>query len=505
MLGDDLRQCRLETLAVRGDAERRRHRAGRVDAHDRRFGAGIDRHARRDRDARADAGQFGIRRDADAVPAAGGARALLRGAQVIVADRVTGSVETFVKAGFIPDNAGGDLVGQLVGANEIAQSYLARIHAELDRGHIHQPLHDEGRDRPADAAIGAKRRFRGRHAAHPALIIGDAIGPGQKAHHLDRLERRGPRIDRIGADVAYDVGAQRRDMPFAVERDLGVDDLVKALAAREQILHAVRGPFDGARQQPRRGGDENLFGIERTLAAETTADILRDDPHAMAGNIERLRQRIAHDARHLRRRIQCQRLAAGVVFGKVGARLDRNRRLSVHAKPAADAHRRLGKRGVDVAALEFAAHHHVGAGLIVQQRRAVFQRLFRIDHERQRLVFDIDELQRVFGLIAALRDDTDDRLADIAHLAARQRQERCRVVVLHARGRDQNLDVVGKIIGREDGDDAGRRRAPPCNRSHGSAHATDRCGGTRHAARAAPAGRRYRRPVQSTAADPRCA
>ena len=70
MLGDDLRQRRLQPLPVRGDAERGRDRAGRIDADVRGLGAGVDRHAGRDRDARADAGQLRVGGDADAEPAA---------------------------------------------------------------------------------------------------------------------------------------------------------------------------------------------------------------------------------------------------------------------------------------------------------------------------------------------------------------------------------------------------------------------------------------------------
>jgi hypothetical protein len=50
MFGDDLRQRRLQALAVRGDAERRGHGAAWLDADGSGFRAGIDRHARRHRD-----------------------------------------------------------------------------------------------------------------------------------------------------------------------------------------------------------------------------------------------------------------------------------------------------------------------------------------------------------------------------------------------------------------------------------------------------------------------
>ena len=364
--------------------------AGRIDAHDRRLGAGVDRHAGRNRDARADAGQFGVAGDADADPAAGGARRFLLGAQCVVADRVASLVQAFVKAGFVPDDARGDLVGKLVVGNQIAQPDVLGIDAELCRRHVHQPFHDEGRDRPADAAIRSGRRFRGRHRLHPAAIILHPIGTGQKAHDLHRLEPRGPRIDRIGADVADHVGAQGENAAVVVERQFGVDDFVETLAAGGEVFQAVAGPFDRALQLPRRGANENFLRIERALAAKTAADVGRDDANAMARNIERRRQRIADDAGHLRCRMQRQRVAARFVFGEIGARLDRDRALAVHAEAAFDADRRRRKCGLGIAALELAADNDIGAGLVMQQRRTGAHRLFRIDHERQRFVIDGD-------------------------------------------------------------------------------------------------------------------
>ena len=105
---------------------------------------------------------------------------------------------------------------------------------------------------------------------------------------------------------------------------------------------------------------------------------------------------------------------------------------------------------------------HIGAGLLVQQRRAGARRLLRIDDGRQRFVVDGDQRRRVFGLVAVPGDDAGDRLADIAHFVARQRKNRRGVIIRHARGRDQRLDRVAQIVRREHRDDArrgARRRA----------------------------------------------
>ena len=336
-----------------------------IDAHDRRLGTGVDRHARRNRDTRADAGQFGVAGDADADPAAGGARRFLLGAQCVVADRVASFMQAFVESGFVPDDARGDLVGKLVVGNQIAQPDVPGIDAELCRRHVHQPFHDEGRDRTADAAIGAGRCFRGRHRLHPAAIILHPVGTGQKAYDLNRLKPRGPRIDRIGADVADHVGAQGKNAAVVAQRQFGVDDFVKTLAAGGEVFQAVAGPFDRALQVPRRGANENFLRIERALAAKTAADVGGDDANAMARNIERRRQRIAHDAGHLRCRMQRQRVTARFVFGEISARLDRHRGFAVHAEAAFDADRRRRKCGLGITALELAADNDIGAGLVM--------------------------------------------------------------------------------------------------------------------------------------------
>ena len=209
MFGYDLGERRFQTLAMRGDAEGRGDRAGRIDADDGRFGAGRDRHAGSNGDARADAGQFRITRDADTDPMAGGAPLFLLRAQMIVADRGASGVQAFLKARFVPDDAGSDFVGQLVGADEVSQPDLLGVDPHLRRRQIHQPFHDEGRNRPADAAVRAGRRLRGRHRLHAAAVVRNAIGAGKKADYLHGLERRGPRINRVGADVADNIRAQR--------------------------------------------------------------------------------------------------------------------------------------------------------------------------------------------------------------------------------------------------------------------------------------------------------
>ena len=74
------------------------------------------------------------------------------------------------------------------------------------------------------------------------------------------------------------------------------------------------------------------------------------------------------------------------------------------------------ERGVRIAVCEAAPVRDVRAQLVMQQRRALFHRPLRVDGGLQRLILDLDKVERVLGDIAVLGDDHRHRLADKAHL-----------------------------------------------------------------------------------------
>jgi hypothetical protein len=77
----------------------------------------------------------------------------------------------------------------------------------------------------------------------------------------------------------------------------------------------------------------------------------------------------------------------------------------------------LGEGGVEVAPLVDALPGQVRAGLVVEDRRVVHERLPSVGHRRQRLVVDLDQLGGVAGGLAGGRHDGGDGLADEARLA----------------------------------------------------------------------------------------
>ncbi len=111
---DDLGQRGFQPLSMRGDAERRRDRAGRIDADLGGFRTGVDRHSRRNGNSRADPGQLGIACQADAEIAPFRARRALLLPQRLISGRLRRRFETFDEAGLVPDDPGADPIGKFI-------------------------------------------------------------------------------------------------------------------------------------------------------------------------------------------------------------------------------------------------------------------------------------------------------------------------------------------------------------------------------------------------------
>jgi|HubBroStandDraft_6_1064221.scaffolds.fasta_scaffold08150_3 hypothetical protein len=112
LVGNDLRERGLEPLAVGGNPETAGHRSRRVEADRRRLGPGVDRHARRCRDARSDPRQFSVSSNADPgqPPLGAGLRLLL------------------------PElSAGRHLMGEFLWSDQVAEAELGGIDCEPPR------------------------------------------------------------------------------------------------------------------------------------------------------------------------------------------------------------------------------------------------------------------------------------------------------------------------------------------------------------------------------------
>ena len=106
---------------------------------------------------------------------------------------------------------------------------------------------------------------------------------------------------------------------------------------------------------------------------------------------------------------------------------------------------------------DFSETKGAGVGLVLTERlmhegRTFLTRLERIEHRRQDLVLDLDQIAGVFGDVAILGYDSRDALAIMAHLLDRNH------VVLNTgvhRERRQRVCMLLDVLARQDAHDAG--------------------------------------------------
>ena len=115
------------------------------------------------------------------------------------------------------------------------------------------------------------------------------------------------------------------------------------------------------------------------------------------------------------------------------------------------------ERAVHVAPVERARPDDVRAGVLVEDGRPSSCALARVDEHVERLVLDLDELGGVARELARLGDDGDDRVADVADAADRER-----VVLDLVAGRRRELEErVGQrrdLVAGQRPVDAGQRQ-----------------------------------------------
>ena len=182
LFGDDLRQRGAGALALVGGAGRNRDLAARQHPH----GHALER---------TEAGALDVVGDADADEAALAEAARWRWRNLVAGKRERGLLASRIIAAVVDQRLAvaenqADLVGHLLGLDEIARAHLGAIELELARDAVDQPLHGEHRLRPA----GATHR-RGRH------LVGEhhhGFEPIGRNHVGTRHRRRGD----IGHDDA---------------------------------------------------------------------------------------------------------------------------------------------------------------------------------------------------------------------------------------------------------------------------------------------------------------
>ena len=338
------------------------------------------------------------------------------------------------------------------GWNEIAPPDLVGRELELPRGGIDQALDQIGRLRPSGAAIGAHRHRVGAHALHVhgdrrrLVEPGDQIGRARRDECAERRE--------IGAEIGDDRDPQAEEMAAPVHGEFGAGEMVAPLVVADEALGAIRLPFHRALELARSPDRERVLGVDERLHAEAAADVGRDGAQLRLRQLQdRVGERVAHEGRALRPGVERRAIGRRIVIADGVARLHRVRHHAIvdqfdGGDPRGAGERRLG-RG-EIAAIVVPVEHDVARDMVEQLRRAGLHCRTRVDHGRQCIVFDLDRLGGVAGLIELLGHDQRHRLSHVAHFADRQHRPR-RVVARRAVAVLQRRDAghVAETFGRD--------------------------------------------------------
>src|SRR5215208_5385018 len=313
-------------------------------------------------------------------------------------------------------------VGLLLRGDEVLAAQLDRVHAELVGQDVHRPLHEvDGFGDPERAAVGdpswrlVRVDARGLGVGRRGIVTTGE--DGEEAHGPDVP---GLRVRVEGAVVGENVDADAEDVSVLVRRDLADHVVVAGEAGANQILRARLHPLDGPAEHERGDGRAHVAGIDGHLVTEPAADVGGDYPDLLLREAcdygrERpvgVRRLGGHPERHLLcahvvvrygpARLHRRRVDAGVdhllLYGDVGLLEGALRRLPVPVIPLEDHVVRL-------------------LGLVVPDDRGIrIEGPRGLDDDRERLVVDLDQLERVLGRVPIVGYDEGDLLALEAHL-----------------------------------------------------------------------------------------
>ena len=300
LLGDDLRKGRLMALAVIVRADQHRDLAGRMHAH---RGALIEAAARTEPPGEA------RRRKAAGLDIGGDSRArgicpccaeaALRMPKPFDVGRDQRAVEAAHRIAGIVLHQHRRLIGIGLLRDHVAAADLDAVDAHLAGRDIDDALDHEGRFGPAGAAIGIDRHGVGEHHLDVAVDRGRGVDAAeQRPIEIGRDVR--PEGREIAAHIGERLDAERQELAVFVERQLGLGDVIAAVAIGDVAFRAARDPFDRPLDPLGGPGDDGLFAVVELLDAEAAADIGRDHAQLVLRDVQHQRaHQEAHDMRKL--------------------------------------------------------------------------------------------------------------------------------------------------------------------------------------------------------------
>lgn len=191
-------------------------------------------------------------------------------------------------------------------------------------------------------------------------------------------------------------------------------------------LDPVGDVFDGTAEQNRETDHRHVLVIDVQLHPEGAADVARDHANARLGDTVVMRIEILELVGRLRRVMHGECASGGIVVRNDSARLQRHRGVAAEGELFFHHVRGMRKGVIDRAVVELGPETGVICGARIDQRATNLSCTVDIDDDREVLIIDLDQLQRIFRKRPALGDDGHHGLPGPDHAVERQWQLRSR-------------------------------------------------------------------------------
>ena len=238
----------------------------------------------------------------------------------------------------------------------------------------------------------------------------ELIASGQ--HQAGECRNRGSQKLQIRAEIGDGFRFHGKNGAVLLDRDLVIADLIAAMNGCGRILATALDPFDRRIQPHRQVANQCFLGVEVELGAEPTPNFGRDDAQFVFRHTDHAGQKRADEVGDLRRSPERDCSFPAMMCCHATARLDghRNQTLMDHAQ--LDDAIGLLEFAVDVASGERPIERDIGAQFRMRERRILFESLLGFANNRERIVIDFDQIQRIARDIPILGHDDGDRMPD---------------------------------------------------------------------------------------------
>ena len=217
--------------------------------------------------------------------------------------------------------------------------------------------------------------------------VAPAVHPRRDLRPDDAAERL---VAEVRARVVDRLRAEAEHRAVGLDRDLGVEEpaLVPVRHRLVEVGPPLR-PLDRPVELPREQAARDELRVGRDLVAEAAADVLGDDAQLVGADAHRRRHHDHREPGELVVRRDRPLAGAAVELDERAVELERGRVEAVEVE-LGDRHDvvGLGERRVDVSPLPDARVGHVAAAFLVEDGRAVLERLPGVDDDVERLVVD---------------------------------------------------------------------------------------------------------------------